>query len=188
MIFKETPIKGAYVIGLEKRGDERGFFARAFCTREFEAQGLVSNFVQVNNSLSANKATLRGMHYQLPPVSEVKVVRCIRGVLYDVILDLREDSPTFGRSFGAELSAENREMMYVPKGCAHGVITLTNDVEAFYLVDEFYAPDSERGIRWNDPKFNICWPIEPVIISEKDSNHRDFDPDYHLATSSVSER
>lgn len=185
MIFNETPIKGAYVIGLEKHGDERGFFARAFCTKEFEAQGLATKFVQINNSLSAGRGTLRGMHYQLSPASEVKVVRCIRGALYDVILDLREDSPTFGQSFGAELTGENREMMYVPKGCAHGFITLSEDVEAFYLVDEFYAPDYERGIRWNDPKFNIQWPIEPVTISDKDSGHGDFDRDYHLAISSV---
>ena len=115
MIFTETPIPGAYLIDLEKRGDDRGFFARAFCEKEFGAHGLVTNFVQVNNSLSAQKGTLRGMHYQLAPKAETKVVRCIKGALYDLILDLRKDSPTFGKSFGAELTAENRRMMYVPK-------------------------------------------------------------------------
>ena len=125
------------------------------------AHGLVTRFVQVNNSLSARKGTLRGMHYQLAPRAETKLVRCIRGALYDVILDLRAGSPTFGQSFGAELTAENRRMMYVPKGFAHGFITLADDTEAFYFVDEFYAPDYERGIRWNDPKFNLSWPLAP---------------------------
>ena len=135
MIFTETPLKGAYLIDLEKRGDDRGFFARAFCEREFGAQGLVTRFVQANNSLTAQKGTLRGMHYQLAPKAETKVVRCIRGALYDAILDLREGSPTFGQSFGAELTAENRRMMYVPKGFAHGFMTLTDDAEAFYFVN-----------------------------------------------------
>ena len=182
MIFNETPIPGAFLIDLEKRGDDRGFFARAFCEKEFAAAGLVSRFVQVNNSLSAQKGTLRGMHYQLAPMAETKLVRCIRGSLYDVILDLRKDSPTFGKSFGAELSAENRRMMYVPKGFAHGFITLTDDAEAFYFVDESYGPSYERGVRWNDPKFQIEWPIPPVVLSEKDANWRDFDPSWHLST------
>jgi dTDP-4-dehydrorhamnose 3,5-epimerase len=181
MIFNETPIPGAFLIDLEKRGDDRGFFARAFCEKEFAAAGLVSRFVQVNNSLSARKGTLRGMHYQLAPMAETKLVRCIRGSLYDVILDLRGDSPTFGKSFGAELSAENRRMMYVPKGFAHGFITLTDDAEAFYFVDEFYGPNYERGVRWNDPKFNIEWPIQPAVLSDKDAAWRDFDPAWHLS-------
>lgn len=180
MIFTETPLPGAFVIDLERRGDDRGFFARAFCEREFAAHGLATRFVQMNDSLSAQKGTLRGMHYQLAPRAETKVVRCVRGALYDVILDLRRDSPTFGRSFGAELTAENRRMMYVPKGFAHGLITLTDDVEAMYLVDEFYAPEQERGIRWDDPRFAIAWPIAPVVISDKDRAHRDFDPAWHL--------
>ena len=128
----------------------------------------MTQFVQVNNSLSARKGTLRGMHYQLAPKAETKVVRCIRGALYDVILDLRQGSPTFGQSFGAELSAENRRMMYVPKGFAHGFFTLTDDTEAFYFVDEFYAPERERGIRWDDPRFAIAWPAQPAVLSEKD--------------------
>ncbi|MFO0907082.1 MAG: dTDP-4-dehydrorhamnose 3,5-epimerase [Isosphaeraceae bacterium] len=182
MRFQETPIPGAFLIDLEKRGDDRGFFARAFCVNEFSAHGLATQFVQVNNSLTAQKGTLRGMHYQLAPKAETKVVRCIRGALYDVILDLRQGSPTFGQHFGAELSAENRRMMYVPKGFAHGFITLSDDTEAFYFVDEFYAPEQERGVRWNDPKFGIAWPAEPVVLSDKDRNWRDFDPAWHLGS------
>jgi dTDP-4-dehydrorhamnose 3,5-epimerase len=120
------------------------------------------------------------MHFQLAPKAETKLVRCIRGALYDVILDLRGGSPTFGRSFGAELSAENRRAMYVPKGFAHGFITLADDTEAFYLVDEHYAPERERGVRWNDPRFDIRWPIPPEVVSDKDRGHRDFDPAWHL--------
>ena len=180
MIFTETPLTGAYLIDLEKHGDERGFFARAFCEREFASHGLVTHFVQINNSLSARQGTLRGMHYQLTPKAETKVVRSIRGALYDIILDLRDGSPTFGQSFGAELTAENRRMMYVPKGFAHGFFTLADDTEAFYLVDEFYAPEYERGIRWDDPRFAIRWRAQPNVISDKDRNFRDFDPAWHL--------
>lgn len=180
MIFHPTPLAGAYLIELEKRGDDRGFFARAFCTREFAAHDLVRNFVQVNNSLSAQAGTLRGMHYQLAPHAETKLVRCIRGALWDCILDLRRDSPTFGRWYGVELSAENRRMLYVPKGFAHGFITLSADVEAFYFVDEFYAPQAERGVRWDDPRFRIAWPMSPVVLSDKDRAHPDFDEAFHL--------
>lgn len=183
MKFTETPIAGAWIIDLEKRGDDRGFFARLFCAREFDEHGLVTKFVQANNSLSAVKGTLRGMHYQLPPRTETKLIRCIQGALWDVILDLRQNSPSFGRWFGAELSAANRRMMYAPKGCAHGFLTLTEDAESFYLVDEFYSPEHERGVRWNDPRFDIRWPHEPTLISEKDSHHPDFAPDYHLPSS-----
>jgi len=180
MIFIEIPLTGAYLIDLEKHGDERGFFARAFCEREFADHRLATHFAQANNSLSAQKGTLRGMHYQLAPKAETKVVRCLRGALHDMVLDLREGSPTFGESFGAELTAENRRMMYVPKGFAHVFITLADDTEAFYFVDEFYAPQYERGIRWNDPRFAIRWPAQPAVISEKDRNYRDFDPAWHL--------
>ncbi len=180
MIFTETPLAGAYVIDLEKRGDARGFFARAFCEREFAAHGLVTRFVQANDSLSAQRGTLRGMHYQLAPKAETKLVRCIRGALFDVVLDLRSESATFGKSFGAELTAENLRMMYVPKGFAHGFVTLADDTEAFYLVDEFYSPEHERGVRWNDPRFAIEWPIAPVVLSDKDRAHRDFDAAWHL--------
>jgi dTDP-4-dehydrorhamnose 3,5-epimerase len=180
MIFTESPLRGAYVVDLEKRGDDRGFFARAFCEREFAAHGLATRFVQLNNSLTARKGTLRGMHYQLAPKAETKLVRCVRGAFHDVILDLRQGSPTFGRSFGAELSAENRRMMYVPKGFAHGFVTLTDDAEALYLVDEFYSPEHERGVRWNDPAFGLEWPLPPAVVSDKDRAHRDFDPAWHL--------
>ncbi len=187
MIFSPTPLTGAYLIDLERRGDHRGFFARVVCQRELADHQLASSFVQVNSSLSALKGTLRGMHYQLAPHAETKMVRCINGALYDLILDLRPESPTFGQSFGAELSAENRRMMYVPKGFAHGFITLADDTEAFYFVDEFYAPEHERGVRYNDPKFNLQWPIEPVVVSDRDRGHPDFDPAWHLAaTSSLS--
>jgi dTDP-4-dehydrorhamnose 3,5-epimerase len=179
MQFNDTPLSGAYTIDLERKGDDRGFFARLFCTEEFSQAGLINNFVQINNSLTGKKGTLRGMHYQLPPSAEVKVVRCIKGSLYDVILDLRPDSPTFGQWFGDTLSAENRRMMYVPQGFAHGFITLEDNTEAFYLVSSTYAPDLERGIRYNDPRFAIEWPLEPLELSEKDANWRDFDPDWH---------
>ena len=180
MIFTETPLRGAYLIDLEKHGDARGFFARTFCEREFAAHGLATRFVQASTSFSAGKGTLRGMHYQLTPWSETKLVRCIRGTLYDVILDLRDGSPTFGRSFGAELTDENRRMLYVPKGFAHGFITLADGTEVSYLIDEFYAPDHGRGVRWDDPRFAIPWPVEPAVISEKDRCYRDFDPAWHL--------
>jgi len=180
MIFNQTPLPGAYTIELERRGDARGFFARVFCEREFAQHGLVTHFVQVNNSTSAERGTLRGMHYQLMPKAETKLVRCIRGALLDVILDLRADSPTFGKSFGAELSAENRRMMYVPKGFAHGFLTLEPDTEAFYFVDEFYAPEQERIVRYDDPRFGIEWPSAATVMSDKDRNARDFDPSYHL--------
>ncbi|MBX7201907.1 MAG: dTDP-4-dehydrorhamnose 3,5-epimerase [Bacteroidia bacterium] len=173
MKFIETPLKGAYTIELEKRGDDRGFFARAFCVNEFENAGLDKSVVQINNSLSAIKGTLRGMHFQLAPKSETKIVRCIRGSLFDVIVDLRRNSPTFLKWFGAELSAENRVAMYVPKGFAHGFLTLEKDTEAFYLVTEFYAPELERGIRYNDPAIGIQWPFEPSLISDKDLQHAD---------------
>lgn len=182
MIFTETPLSGNYVIDLEKRGDNRGFFARAFCQREFSEHGLAPRFVQVNNSLTAMKGTLRGMHYQLAPKAETKLVRCVRGALFDIVLDLRPDSSTFGRSFGIELTAENRRMMYVPKGFAHGFITFTDDTEALYLVDEFYAPDLERGVRWNDERFSIDWPLVPAVISDKDRGLRDFDLLWHLGS------
>lgn len=180
MIFTETPLPGAYVITLEKRSDERGFFARAFCEREFGALGLSTRMVQMNNSLSSKKGTLRGMHYQLAPRAETKVVRCILGGLHDMILDLRRESPTFGKSFGIDLTAENRTLLYVPKGFAHGFVTLQDDTEALYLVDEFYSPEHERGIRWNDPKFSLTWPIRPSVMSAKDGAYPDFDPAWHL--------
>jgi len=179
MIFHQTPLAGAFTVELERRGDERGFFARFFCEREFAAANCETRFVQINNSLSAKKGTLRGLHYQLAPSAEVKVIRCLRGALFDVIVDLRPNSPTFGKSFGAELTAENRLMLYVPRGFAHGLLTLEDDTEALYLVSEYYAPESERGLRWNDPKFEIDWPLVPVEISAKDAAWPDFNPQFH---------
>lgn len=179
MRFTPTPLSGAFTIDLDKRGDDRGFFARAFCEREFAAAGLETRFVQINNSLSTRRGTLRGLHYQLAPAAEVKVVRCVRGALWDVILDLRAGSPSFGQWFGAELTAENRTMMYVPRGFAHGLITLTEDVEAVYLVSAFYAPEHERGVRFDDPGHGIDWPIAPVEISDKDRTWPDLDAAFH---------
>jgi dTDP-4-dehydrorhamnose 3,5-epimerase len=179
MQFQRTPLEGAYIIELEMRGDNRGFFARLFCEQEFSSAGLETRFVQINNSFSAKRGTLRGMHFQLPPSAEVKVVRCIRGALFDVIVDLRPESPTFKQWFGAELNAENRHMMYVPRGFAHGFITMADDTEAFYLVSELYVPTQERGLRFNDPAIGIKWPITPIEVSDKDKTWPDLDSFYH---------
>lgn len=180
MIYESTPLAGAFVIDLEKRGDDRGFFARLFCSREFGEHGLADRFVQVNNSLSAARGTLRGLHYQLPPSSEVKLVRCVRGALYDVILDLRQESPTCGQAWGTELTFDNRRMLYVPEGFAHGFITLEDDTEALYFVTSEYDAERERGVRWNDPAFDIRWPLDPIVLSEKDAGLPDFDQRRHL--------
>lgn len=177
MIFEKTPIKGAWLVDLKKIGDERGFFSRAWCSQEFENHGISSDLSQANLSFSKQAGTLRGMHFQKSPHSEMKAVRCIRGSLWDVIIDLRPKSETFLQSFGAELSEENRKMLVLPEGCAHGFQTLEDDTEAFYLVSAAYAPSFEAGIRWNDPAFNIAWPIAPTEISQKDSQH----PDYNVA-------
>lgn len=179
MNFRDTPIPGATLIELEHRGDHRGFFARQFCEQEFRQAGLPSRIVQVNNSLSAQRGTLRGMHYQLPPDAETKMVRCIRGAIFDVVLDLRPQSPAFGRWHGEELTDGNRHMLLVPKGCAHGFITLSDDAEVLYLVDHPYRPVSERGIRHDDPRFGIEWPMAAAEISEKDRAWPDFDPAWH---------
>lgn len=180
MQFNPTPLKGAFTIDLQKKEDERGFFARLFCTDEFAKHGLDSGFVQANNSLSKDQGTLRGLHYQIPPAAETKLVRCIQGSLFDVILDLRQDSPTFGQSFGTVLSQANKTMMYVPKGFAHGFLTLEPNSEVIYMVSTPYSKEQERGIRWNDPRFNIVWPAVPQVISERDAVHPDFDPAKHL--------
>jgi dTDP-4-dehydrorhamnose 3,5-epimerase len=179
MKFLPTSLSGAFTIELEKRGDERGFFARFFCEREFKSAGLSMPIVQINNSLTADAGTMRGMHYQLPPAAEIKVVRCIRGSLYDVIIDLRPDSPSFGKWFGAELTEENRLMMLVPRGFAHGFLTLKDNTEALYLVSEFYGPEQERGLRFDDQRFQIKWPRTPSTISDKDRKWPDFDPAFH---------
>jgi dTDP-4-dehydrorhamnose 3,5-epimerase len=177
--FEPTPLHGAYTIHLDRRGDSRGFFARGFCEREFAEAGLESRFVQMNNSLNATRGTLRGLHYQLPAAAEVKVVRCIRGALFDIIADIRPDSPTYRKSWGVELTADNRTMYYVPRGFAHGLITLTDDTELTYLVSAAYSPQHERGVRYNDPWLGIEWPLQPTEVSDKDRNWPLFDPGFH---------
>jgi dTDP-4-dehydrorhamnose 3,5-epimerase len=177
--FHSTPLPGAYTVELEKRGDDRGFFARFFCEKEFGAAGLETRFAQINNSLTGVKGTLRGLHYQLPPAAEVKVVRAVRGALWDVIVDLRPDSPTYRGWFGAELNEDNRLMIYAPRGFAHGFVTLSDNVEALYLVSAPYAPAAERGLRWNDPAIGVDWPASPREMSEKDRSWPDLDPEFH---------
>jgi dTDP-4-dehydrorhamnose 3,5-epimerase len=177
--FTETSLSGAYLIELEKKEDDRGFFARFFCKEEFAALGLTNDILQINNSLSRIEGTLRGMHYQNFPKAEDKIVRCIRGSLLDVIIDLRPESPSFMRHYSVELSADNRKTLYVPKGFAHGFMTLEPDTEAFYLVTEKYSPEHERGVRYDDPAFGISWPMVPREISEKDKSHPDFNPNTH---------
>jgi dTDP-4-dehydrorhamnose 3,5-epimerase len=179
MRFEPTPIQGSRLVELERRGDDRGFFARLFCEREFSRAGLDSRFVQINNSLSAQRGTLRGLHYQLPPSAETKVVRCVRGALWDVIVDLRPGSRTFRRWFAVEFTAEDRRMLVVPRGCAHGFITLVDDTEVIYLVSAFHDAGAERGLRWDDPWHGIEWPAAPTTLSHKDRHWPLFDPAFH---------
>jgi dTDP-4-dehydrorhamnose 3,5-epimerase len=175
--FEETPVAGAFVIDLEPIGDERGFFSRAFCRREFEEHGLNPDVVQCNLSLSMLAGTLRGMHFQRPPHEEAKLVRCTRGALWDVVLDLRPDSPTYLRWYGVELDPENRRALYVPEGCAHGFQTLVPETEAFYQVSAAYAPTHDAGVRWDDPAFGIEWPdAAERTISDKDLGWPDYEP------------
>ena len=169
MRFTPAPLDGAWIIDLERREDPRGWFARTFCRREFEAHGLEPVIAQANISWNARKGTLRGMHYQVPPAAETKLVRCTRGALWDVIVDLRPDSPTFLRHFGVELTAENGRQLYVPELFAHGFLTLADDTEVAYQVGEFYTPGAERGIRHDDPALGIEWPEPVAVISEKDA-------------------
>ncbi len=174
MIFTETPLKSAYIIELEQIEDERGFFARSWCAREFAELGLNPNLVQCNVSFNKKKGTLRGMHYQASPHEEAKMVRCTKGSLYDVIVDLRKDSPTFKQWFSVDLTAENRKQLYIPEGFAHGFLTLEDGTEIFYHMTEFYHPESAKRIRWNDSAFQIKWPISDWIISEQDRGYPDF--------------
>ena len=175
MIFEETILKGAFLIKPERLEDERGFFARVWCRKEFDAHGLGTTLVQCNVSFNASKGTLRGMHYQAPPHEEAKLVRCTMGAIYDVIVDLRMNSPTYRRHVGEVLSAENRNMFYIPEGFAHGFITLEDRTEVFYQMSAFYDAESARGVRWNDPAFGILWPAEVTVISERDRNYPDFE-------------
>ncbi|MGL4634803.1 MAG: dTDP-4-dehydrorhamnose 3,5-epimerase [Beijerinckiaceae bacterium] len=179
MKFIPAPLAGAFVIEQEPRVDERGFFARAFCAQEFSTAGLETSFVQANNTLTTRKGTVRGFHYQLPPSAEVKLVRCIRGAVYDVIVDIRPDSKTYRQSFGATLDQDNRQMMYVPRGFAHGFVSLTDDAELHYMVSAFYDAKQERGLRYNDPAFSVKWPLDMASISAKDSAWPDFDEAFH---------
>jgi dTDP-4-dehydrorhamnose 3,5-epimerase len=176
MKFTETDLKGAWLIDLEPRQDERGFFARAFCQRELEQHGLKSQIAQANLSQNVKKGTLRGMHYQRAPFAEVKMVRCINGAIHDVIVDIRKESPTYLKWRGFDLTRDNRRMLYVPEGFAHGYLALADDSEVLYLVTQFYTPDHEAAIRWNDPAIGIRWPIADPILSPKDAIHPDFVP------------
>lgn len=175
MRFTETPIAGAYLIQPDPRSDERGSFSRLWCREEFAAHGLTAAFVQCNDAFSARRGTLRGLHYQAAPYEEVKLIRCVRGAIYDVLVDLREESRTFGRWFGAALTSGNQTMLYVPRGCAHGYLTMEDASEVVYPVTEPYHPEAERGIRWNDPRFAIEWPaVESLTLSPKDELWPDF--------------
>jgi dTDP-4-dehydrorhamnose 3,5-epimerase len=170
MIFKKTRLRDACLIEIEKRSDPRGFFARAWCQKEFKDQGLVDHVVQTNVSCNIKKGTLRGMHFQIDPYQETKLVRCTRGAIYDVIIDLRTDSPTYGEWTGVELTGENFLMLYVPKNFAHGFQTLVDDTDVTYQVTEFYTPGAERGLRYDDPAFKIVWPLPVSVISDKDKS------------------
>lgn len=176
MIFTETKLKGSFIIEIEKHEDERGFFGRSWCVNEMKDHGINMNILQANISLNKRKGTLRGMHYQLAPHQEAKLVRCSKGSIFDVIIDLRKDSHTFKKWIGVELTQENYKMLYIPEDFAHGFITLDDDSEISYLMSEIYVPDAGATIRWNDPLFNIKWPLEPMILSEKDN----FQPDFEI--------
>jgi dTDP-4-dehydrorhamnose 3,5-epimerase len=176
MIFTETTLKGAFLIEPERRQDERGFFARTWCQREFAAHGLYTQWVQCNLSFNTQKGILRGMHYQAAPYAEAKLIRCSMGAIYDVIIDLRPESLTFCQWVAVELTSDDRRMLFVPAGFAHGFQTLTEGTEVFYQMSQFYAPECARGVRWDDPAFKISWPDGQRLISERD---RSF-PDYRL--------
>jgi dTDP-4-dehydrorhamnose 3,5-epimerase len=175
MIFTPTAAPGALIIEPERRDDERGFFARAFCAAEFAAHGLDPRVAQCNISFNRRRGTVRGLHWQRPPRGEAKLVRCTAGALYDVIVDLRPASPTFRRHVAVELSACSRTMLYVPEGFAHGFQTLEDDTEVFYQMSEAFAPDAMAGARWNDPAFDVEWPLPVSVISERDRTYPDFD-------------
>jgi len=170
MQFKPTSIPGVWVVEPERMEDERGFFARTFCLEEFRRHGLDMSVVQCNVSFNRRKGTLRGLHYQAAPYEEAKLVRCTRGALFDVAVDLRRDSPAFRRWAGVELTAENGRLFYIPKGCAHGFQTLVDDTEVSYLMSESYHPEAARCLRWDDPRVAVAWPLKPVCLSERDQS------------------
>jgi dTDP-4-dehydrorhamnose 3,5-epimerase len=177
MTFREAKLSGAFIIELEKFEDERGFFAHSWSEKEFAARRLDSRMVECSISFNWKRGTLRGMHYQAAPHGQVKIVRCTKGAIYDVIIDLRAASPTFKQWVGVELTAENHSMLYIPKGFAHGFQTLEDASEVFYQMSEVYAPESGRGVRWNDPAFKIAWPEPVSMINERDRTYPDVNPD-----------
>ncbi len=168
MKFTETVLQGAYIIDMEPIEDERGFFARTFCMNEFKKHGIDFSCVQCSISYNKKKGTLRGMHYQAAPYEEAKIVSCIRGAMYDVIIDIRPDSPTYKKWFGKELSAQNHSMLFIPKGFAHGFQTLTDGTEVNYMMNEFYYKECAKGIRWDDSNIGIIWPMDAISMSDKD--------------------
>jgi dTDP-4-dehydrorhamnose 3,5-epimerase len=174
VLFRETELPGAFVIELQKHEDERGFFARSWCQKEFEARGLNPRTVQCNLSFNKLKGTLRGMHYQVVPCAEAKLVRCTRGAIYDVIIDLRRESVTYKQHVSEVLSSDNYKELFIPEGFAHGFQTLEDNCEVFYQMSAFYSPEHQRGLRYNDPAFRINWPIEATVISDRDRNYEDF--------------
>ena len=171
MIFRPTAIPGACIVEMERRTDDRGFFARAWCRRDFEAHGLNPTVAQINVGFSPRKGTLRGLHFQVSPHEEAKLIRCTRGAIYDVIVDLRPTSPTHRKWIGVELTEHSPCMLYVPEHCAHGYQTLVDNTEIYYQTSQFYAPDAAKGVRFDDPAFNIDWPLPVWIISESDRSH-----------------
>ena len=174
MLFAETALPGVFIVTPELKADMRGFFARTWCEREFAAVGIHERWVQSSISFNKKKGTLRGMHYQRPPHAEGKLVRCTMGRIHDVVLDLRRDAPTFKRHIAVELSAMNRDMVYIPHGLAHGFQTLEDDTEVSYQMSEFHAPGHDAGVRWDDPAFGIAWPEPDPILSERDRRYPDF--------------
>lgn len=176
MIFQPTPLAGAFLVRPEPVADERGFFARTYCREEFASHGLGREPLQSSISYNIRRGTLRGLHYQAPPHAEAKLVRCTRGRIHDVIVDLRRGSPTFRCWWAAELSADNRDMVYVPEGLAHGFLTLEDDTEVAYQISAPYRPESARGFRYDDPSFAIDWPSAPVVVGRRDLAFAPFDP------------
>ncbi len=174
MIFTETSLPGAFVLEPERVEDSRGFFARTFCARDFESRGLNARIAQTNVSYNPRRGTLRGMHYQRAPFAEAKLIRCTRGAIHDVIIDLRPGSPTYEAHVGIRLDAENRKMLYVPEGFAHGFLTLEEGTEVSYQISQFYNPEYGTGVRWNDPAFGIAWPEAITVIAERDRTYPDF--------------
>lgn len=175
MIFQKTKLRGVFEIELEPKGDDRGYFMRNFAVEEFKANGMDASIVHINRGFNKTKGTIRGFHYQITPKAEDKILQALSGAFYDIVVDLRPDSSTYRKWQGFEISAEKKNVLVVPKGCAHGIQTLTDNCEMQYFVTEFYSSEHERGIRWNDPQFNFVWPLgKPTVISEKDSKWPDF--------------